>query len=186
MSNVKFYCPVHKLMFVCVSGCCEPLPLSNGSPTVGTKRREATLGFLKKFGSLNATTITIGEKWIGKLSADQQYKVMAKDIRIHMRRYNHSGDNYYYYCFELQKNGQLHAHGIEAGTYSTPFIEMFERYGKRNRHKKSFTPVSDLDKYFEYITKECTYPTITNITLRTLKDFNKIKCAPPEGESTLT
>lgn len=180
MSNIKFYCPIHKLMMTCSINCCQAVPLSNGYPSQSTPKTSTYLEFLQHFHDMgidfNATTITIGNKWIGKKSSDQQYQIMKKDIRKHINRNKHRQEHtWYYYNFELQQNGQLHAHGIEVNTYLAPFHESFESYGKRNVHRESFKKMSNLNSYFEYIEKEKAYPTVTNITKKLLKELFTIQ-----------
>lgn len=174
MTSVKFYCPIHKLLWHCESNCCEPLPLSKGSPNNG---RDFIFEAMEKMWdsglTFTATTITIGNKRFGKLSAHDQYKRMARDVRIHMRRGHTNNDSYYFYCFELQQNGQLHSHGIEINTYKKPFDDMFSYWGKRNEHPESFKKVTDLKSYYKYITKECEFKTISNLSKKSCKRIIK-------------
>lgn len=177
MSNFNvFYCPIHKLMFSCPSGICceEPDPLSIGSPNNGTRRKcpkHSPYDALKKLwnagATFNATTITIGNKYYGRMSADEQYKRMSRDIRRHIKTYAED-DSWYFYTFELQKNGQLHSHGIEVNTYWAKFINSFELYGSRNIHKESFKKVSDFEAYYKYITKEPEYPSVHNLSKKNI------------------
>lgn len=183
--TLKFFCPVHKLMFVCDSHCCDKPPLaavtlSNGSQKIAPYDCMKLLW--DKGLDFHATTITIGCRKYGKLSADEQYKRMVKDIRVHMKRYNFNDDKYYYYCFELQKNGQLHAHGIEINTYNTPFQEIFSDWGARNNHPESFKKVSSFEEYYKYITKECEYPTITNFSKRNMRRIITLAQSPKSGD----
>lgn len=178
MSNFNvFYCPIHKLMFSCPSGVCceEPDPLSEGSPKNGTRSKKCAkhspYDALKKLwnagATFNATTITIGNKYYGRLSADEQYKRMSLDIKRHIKKYREI-EQWFFYTFELQKNGQLHAHGIEVGTYQESFVESFYKWGDRNMHPESFKKVSDFDAYYSYITKEPEYPSVHNFSKKSI------------------
>lgn len=110
---------------------------------------------------VNATTITIGNKAIGRLSSKDQYKVLKRRIKRHIP-YNSEEERYVYH-FELQNNGQLHAHGIEYNTYRGRFTDSFYDIGKRNLAIESFNKVSNIDRYIDYINKENVYPAITNV-----------------------
>lgn len=118
---------------------------------------------------LHITTITIGTKWLGKLSAKEQYKVFVKHIKKHIPF--HAEDMRYIYNFELTSNGQLHAHGLEYNTYQNRFAESFSIFGKRNEHPKSFQICRNIDGYITYINKENVYPSITNIQRKHLADI---------------
>ncbi len=112
---------------------------------------------------LYATTITIGNKTIGKMSYHDQYKYFVKLIR-EKRPYN--GAIKYIYHFELTQNGQLHAHGVETGGYSANFHEAFGLLGKHNLSPKAYLEVVKVNfsKYLEYINKENIKPIISNVT----------------------
>lgn len=110
--------------------------------------------------SLYMTTITIGNKFYGRMSAEGQHEHMVKAIKEHIKYY---GEHKYIYHFELQKNGQLHAHGLESGTYQQKFHNDFAHFGCRNKHKKSFQKVRNLEGYLQYINKENVFPPIHNI-----------------------
>lgn len=122
----------------------------------------------------HATTITIGNKWIGKKSAKQQYKQLVRDIKRHI---GYRSAVKYLYVFEYQHNGHLHAHGVELGSYQQQFIESFSKYGRRNSCSESFQTVKHIDKYLEYIDKEHAFPYITNIHKH---QYKKIKIITPE------
>lgn len=110
--------------------------------------------------TLHAATITVGVKWLGKLSADEQYVRFVKQIK---KYYPYNGNQKYIFCFELTKTGVLHAHGVMYDTYWNNFIEAFSDFGSRNSHKDSFQLVVS-EKYFAYMQKEQEYPTIHNFT----------------------
>ncbi len=116
----------------------------------------------------HATTITIGNKRIGRLSQKKQYREFVRRIK---RQYPFRGKVKYLYCFEEQMNGQLHAHGWTLGDYQNHFISSFSDFGKHNMNSKSFQPIGDLAKYGLYINKENAYPPLTNITKREEKEF---------------
>lgn len=124
---------------------------------------------------VHVTTITIGRKWLGKLSSKEQYKIMKRDIKRHIRF--HDKHKKYLYCFEHQENGQLHAHGVEIGTMQGGFIESFSHYGQRNCHPKAFQPARNIEKYIEYIGKEHAFPFITNIHKKEIKE--EAEASPP-------
>lgn len=140
---------------------------------------------LEEGNTMRATTITIGNKRYGRLSSLGQYQQLKKAIKAHIP---YHGDTKYYYTFEYQKNGNLHAHGIEVSTYQSRFIESFSKFGSRNSHDASFQHVRNLEKYFKYITKECSFPSLTNIMkkdLHTVKGHSSLK-DPEEGSSHST
>lgn len=109
---------------------------------------------------MHAATITIGNKYYGKLSYKDQYKHMVKAIK---RTYPYHGDTKYVFHFELQSNGNLHAHGVVINGYQNKFIDGFNHLGLRNTHDKSYEPIKNISKYLEYINKENILPPITNI-----------------------
>ena len=132
-----------------------------------------------------ATTITIGNKYYGSMSAKQQYKQMSKDIKKHISERPDKNCKYLY-TFELQKNGQLHAHGIELGTWQNTFHANFGKYGRHNLNNKSYTDIvlRNFPSYYEYIHKEQVFPRIHNFTKKELKAFKKAtlhKLSPREG-----
>ena len=122
--------------------------------------------------ALIAVTVTIGNKHYGRMSSDEQYKHMKKAISIFRWRLKLiSEDAYYYFTFELQNNGQLHAHGILYNIYHTLFLECFSQFGRRNLAKESFQKVFDVDKYILYIQKEEVYKSIHNITKQNMQSI---------------
>lgn len=128
----------------------------------------------------HATTITIGNKYYGSMSAKKQYKYMYKAIRQHITDSKRASPNCkLFYTFELQKNGQLHAHGIELGTWHNNFCASFSKFGRRNLHNASFQELKRPTEYLEYITKEEVFPRIHNITKKSVKTF--IKTLSKEG-----
>lgn len=113
---------------------------------------------------MNKTTITIGNKIIGMKSYKEQYDDICRIIKLE-RPYR--GAIKYIYHFELQKNGQLHAHGLEIGSYMQNYVEAFSCIGARNAHPKSFVAVKrgdSITEYLRYMNKENILPMITNIT----------------------
>lgn len=157
------------IFFMPKSQCCVKLEATESTCQRSPKSKKITMAheyFKIMYGaaptSIHATTITIGEKWIGKLSSEVQYNLFKRHIQKHIAPYT-ADDAKYCYHFELQQNGQLHAHGIEFGTYHNRFIESFIDFGKRNKHPDAFTHVIDIDKYLEYIDKENIFPPITNV-----------------------
>lgn len=127
------------------------------------KRSHGTKNFVHN------TTITIGRKWIGKLSAKEQYTIMKRDIKRHIP---YRSEQKYVYTFEFQANGQLHAHGVELGTTQGKFIEDFSHYGRRNMHNKSYETLRNVSGYLEYIDKEHAFPYITNIHKKEIKEYS--------------
>lgn len=98
--------------------------------------------------SWNATTITIGNKKYGKLDYKGQMRELKKDIKNYLEKNNYNG----LYIFELQKNGNIHCHGIDDG-YRSKFEEAFSKYGKRNSNNESHKLVKHLEDYLRYICK---------------------------------
>lgn len=126
--------------------------------------------------TMSATTITIGNKWIGSMSLKKQYKTMREQIKKHMRQTKLES----IYVFEIQANGQLHAHGLEIGWNQATFIENFQHYGQRNRTDASYEKVRHLSKYLEYLQKDLLYMYknhrmvfITNIKKKTVLNFHE-------------
>lgn len=115
--------------------------------------------------TLHITTISIGCRWLGKKRSEDQYTIFCKKIRQHIP---YRSESKYIYCFELQKNGQLHAHGIEYDTYQGRFMESFCSFGSHNTNNKSFQECRNLEGYIKYINKENIYPTIHNILKKDL------------------
>ena len=112
-----------------------------------------------------AETITIGNKHIGKLGIEKQYKLIKKRIR----EYGRFEELKYIYHFELQSNGNLHAHGIQFFGFQDRFITFFNDIGRHNMNDKSYQPVKDKKAYLDYINKENLFTPITNITKEDLK-----------------
>lgn len=156
-----------------VSDCCTKLneqPIENGSTSSQTHakiRPELRDYIMRDPSTKSATTITIGNKWIGKLSSRKQYIEFCKAIRKHIGK--RDPVKKYLYVFELQDNGQLHAHGVEIGTWQASFIESFQHFGRRNVHDASFCRVKSIDKYLTYMDKEHAFPYITNIRSSDIK-----------------
>lgn len=171
------------------SSCCSnsavvPPPCRNSARVTGHPHPIDIFKYLPK-GALTAVTITIGNKYYGSMSSDEQYKRMKKCISIFRWRLNLlDEDSYFYFTFELQSNGQLHAHGILYNIYHTLFVECFGQFGRRNLHKDSFQPVFDVDKYIAYIQKEEVYKRITNIQKKhiqsIIKNESKNRCGDCE------
>lgn len=114
--------------------------------------------YFSKTVELHAPTITIGNKYYGAMSNNDQYKHMVKTIK---ETYPYHGTIKYIFFFEQQENGNLHAHGVLMNAYESKFIDNFNKFGKRNLHKDSYQIIRNLG-YFEYIQK----------------DINKIKFKP--------
>lgn len=153
------------IFFQINSNCCKDSSTNEESKPCRNYPRILTQhNYIKQLYNENctiySTTITIGNKNIGRLSAEDQYTLMVKDIKQHIRYHSESK---YIYHFELQKNGQLHAHGVEYNTYRNRFIESFSKYGRRNEHKDSFQECRNIDGYIDYISKEDVFPPISNI-----------------------
>lgn len=158
------------------SDCCNKNETSVVSPTSCERAPQLTSTFLevskyhtylKECCAINCTmiktTITIGTQWLGKLSADDQYIQFVKQIKKHIPY--HSKVKYIYH-FEYMKNGQLHAHGLEIGSYQQRFHDSFVSFGKRNLNAHSYVEVKNkngIAEYLNYINKENAYPWITNI-----------------------
>lgn len=161
------------------SSCCNKQIESSNFSKKSPCPNSAKIGrsaYIKKMAddsiTMHATTITIGNKWLGKKSAKDQYEVFVKRIKQHIPYHS---SNKYLYHFELQNNGQLHAHGIEIGTYRAAFIESFGDFGMRNRHGEAFTKIKSLDKYILYMDKSNDFLPISNIKKSEYKCFLPLK-----------
>ncbi|AXH76780.1 MAG: putative replicase [Circoviridae sp.] len=109
--------------------------------------------------SAHAGTITIGNKYYGKMSYLEQYRHMVRAIK---RTYPFRGITKYTAHFELTKNGQLHSHLLIIDGYQKVFSEGFDAFGPRNNHKQSYQECKNIIKYLEYINKENILKPITN------------------------
>lgn len=113
---------------------------------------------------LYAGTVTIGRKWIGMKSAQEQYDVIKQKVRKYM---GYHRDYRYYFIFEFQKNGQLHAHTVYYNMYQNMHIETFGDFGSRNSNKASFKKINNFEKYWTYIHKDqdkmFSFPPIHNV-----------------------
>lgn len=116
---------------------------------------------------LHAATITIGNKHYGRMSAEEQYFEMKDSIKKFIPF--HSKTQKYIFEFELQNNGQLHAHGIIQGVFQNKFIESFYHFGRRNSHNKSYQDIKHVSNYIDYICKERIFPTVHNIKKHDVK-----------------
>lgn len=129
--------------------------------------------FFASCPELFAGTVTIGRKWIGKLNDVDQYKIIKQRIKSYM---GYNDDAKYYFVFEHQKNGQLHAHTVYYNMYQNRHIEAFGDMGSRNGHNASFKPINKFDNYWNYIHKDqdkmYSFPVVHNIKK---KDYKKIK-----------
>lgn len=106
-----------------------------------------------------ATTITIHCKWLGCKSYQDQYRYLKNMIK---RREDQ--DTWYVYHFELQKNGNLHAHGVIAYLKSTSEWGLkYKEIGIRNAHQQACQEIKHIRNYLEYINKENICMPITNI-----------------------
>lgn len=151
------------IYFSLKSSCCNkqessPMPCRNSPQILDTHKYFKY--WYNKGVDIDITTITIGSKWLGRMSADEQYKQFVKDIK---KGYPFHGKTKYVYHFELQNNGMLHAHGIHMESYRDKFIETFDHYGKRNSHKESYQVCRNITGYLEYINKSNIYPPIHNV-----------------------
>lgn len=110
--------------------------------------------------TFHALTVTIGApaKFLGMMSADDQYQYLKK----HIRAYFNNQDIMYIFHFEITKSGTVHCHGI-SNMYQKRFVEAFAQLGTRNAHKDSFQPIHSIDKYLTYCNKENAYQMVTNI-----------------------
>lgn len=120
-----------------------------------------------------ASTITIGNVRYGRLSAKTQYEHMKNAIKRHIAY--HDPKKKYYYAFEYQRNGNLHAHGWELGSSQQRFIESFSHFGRRNSHDASYQNLANARSYWDYINKENAFPPITNIMKKDVKHIIKGK-----------
>lgn len=151
---------------------------SKKSPCQNSVPKWAPLDFFTQYptDSLNATTITIGCKWIGKKSADDQVRLIRNAIKRRFANEKHNNpkfDGKYCYVFEYQANGQIHAHGIEYGTYRVWFDNTFKSFGIRNTHAEAFKPVKSALKYIEYMKKDqndIEYEMVTNVTKKDIRN----------------
>lgn len=123
---------------------------------------------------LFATTITIGNKYVGSMSYHQQYNYFVKLIT---RKRPYHGDIKYVYHFELTSNGQLHAHGVESGGYAANFHEAFGLLGKHNTSSQAYKPIIDrnFSSYLLYINKENVKPPLHNITKKDIHDITHLR-----------
>lgn len=124
------------------------------------KRAHAYLVDLSTKETLYATTITIGNKYVGCLSYHDQYEKFIKVMKMN-RKKNDTIKCIYH--FELNSNGQLHAHGIETGGYAQNFKDAFGVFGKHNLHKDSYKKITNIRSYLKYIDKENIKPWFTNL-----------------------
>lgn len=159
------------LFFSIKSTCCTKAGMANPCPSHAQK--SDPFDFFRTLDASNTllpfymTTITIGNKHYGRMSSEEQYKHFCAAIKKHVKYHNDKGQRYIY-VFELQRNGQLHAHGLEVGTSQAQFIESFHKFGSRNMHDKSFQTVKRLETYIKYMQKEEVYPRIHNIKKKDL------------------
>lgn len=116
--------------------------------------------------SWSCTTVTIGNKVLGRLSFTQQVKELKKEVRMHMKRFSKQR---FYYCFEENSSGVAHAHGIEIGTYQQNFINSFQHIGNHNKNNKSFDKLkSSKEKYWAYVNKD-----VQKLSIAPIHNINK-------------
>lgn len=145
---------------------------TSGRPTPRTPARMAKRDIVKvyfmreKKASLISTTVTIGTKYYGSKSYNDQIIELRKAVRMHI---SSNPCHKYCYVFEMNASGVAHAHGIEQGTYQANFINSFQKFGKHNKHFKSYQPVHDTEKYLDYMFKE-NGETVTNISVNDLRE----------------
>lgn len=152
-----------------ISSTCQSSPQPAGDDQHNITLVHNYFKLLSRHEPLYATTITIGNKYIGKLDWNGQYKAFIKLLRENRNKRQPIKCIYH---FELTKNGQLHAHGIETGGYAANFQNAFGILGKHNYHKNSYTKINDIDSYCKYINKENVKQVYYNITK---KDMVEIK-----------
>lgn len=165
------------------NNCCMSLKSLFGcDPLVKSMLRKVDengiCSFFKECPELVAGTVTIGRKWVGRLSAEQQYALIKKRIRAYLGYMN--VEHKYYFIFEFQQNGQLHAHSIYYNMYQARHIEAFGDMGKRNSHPESFKMISDFNSYWNYIHKDqkemyYKFPSITNIRKKDIANTVKVE-----------
>lgn len=148
-------------------------------PLLFFRHMENILGYQSE--SLHVATITIGNQYYGKLSAEHQYIHFIKAIR---ECYPYRGNTKYLFYFEFTSIGQLHAHGIIYNGYRSRFIDYFNKFGSRNIHKDSYQPLRNKGYLEMYIHKDknkmINYPPIHNIMR---KDINTlVKSVSVKGE----
>lgn len=134
---------------------------------------------------IHSTTITLGVKWINRLSHDDKYRALRKAIKKHISDITRSNkDARFYYTFEESDTGVFHAHGLEIGTYRARFIESFSMYGRHNAHEKAFELTKDVNAYMDYICKDVAknkkWLPVTNFTKKELR--NILYKHPQKGE----
>jgi hypothetical protein len=97
---------------------------------------------------LKAATITIGNVKYGKLAYYEQHAEFEKAIKRLPKQAR------YYFRYEFQKNGQLHAHGIVYNLYDQPYFDIMSRFGTRNTKKESYQEIKHLKQYLDYMEKD--------------------------------
>lgn len=137
------------------SKCCNngDGPLSEPSPKNSVDHVRQYFDLLLKYNPnihLFGTTITIGNKYYGKMSSKKQYENIYKAIKKHCLYHS---DDIYFYTFEYTSNGVVHAHGITT-VYQNVFEENFYKFGKMNIHKNAYQKIEHFDEYFKYIIKD--------------------------------
>lgn len=162
------------IFFSVKSNCCNS-STAEGDPCRNYAKKVDPHKYFKYYSDkgvdVYATTITIGRKWLGRKSADDQYKQFVKDIK---RKWLYHGKEKYCYHFELQNNGQLHAHGLHMNGDWASFIECFSDYGDRNTKKEAYQKCRNIQGYTEYIDKENAYPPIHNILKKDIQEIDNI------------
>lgn len=159
------------------SSCCistSPPPCRNSARVTGGPQLMEYFQLVPS-GSLIAATITIGTKFYGSMSSDDQYKHFAKAIKYFKSQIKNIYDptGRYYFTFELQRNGQLHAHGILYNIYQKVFTDSFRQFGRHNENSKSYQKLNNLTLYTKYINKENAYPPLTNISKKDIINLPK-------------
>lgn len=157
--------------FFKINSCCSLESQScRNSPQESSNPIQFFKYYYNKNVELHAPTITIGNKYYGGMSNDEQYKHLCKAIK---GAYPYHGTIKYIFYFEQQNNGNLHAHGVLMNAYQSKFIDNFNQFGHRNIHDKSYQQIRNFG-YFAYIQKDehkTKYKPIHNILK---KDFNSI------------
>lgn len=157
--------------FFLKTSCCDGQSTSCRISAPKNSPLDFFLFYFNRNIELHAVTITIGNKYYGGMSNDDQYKHLCKAIK---QTYKFHGVEKYLFYFEQQQNGNLHAHGVLMNAYRGKFIDNFNKFGQRNIHKDSYQEMRNLG-YFEYIQKDkikYKYKPIHNIHK---KDYNNIQ-----------
>lgn len=134
----------------------SPLPPCQSPPQVGAPFLDPTVnhvyGIFKQISkdSINVSTITIGDKYLGQKSAIDKYYALINALKAYVREYP---NNICLYTFEISSSGALHAHGLDMG-YRKAFQNSFGHIGKRNYSSEAYQPCKQKESYLKYIVKD--------------------------------